>query len=64
MAKLSSTKQKKAKDKIDDAKAEIVKLLALHHQGVLTWEEYCLKRLPFIEVIGTRQMYDERGNLK
>lgn len=64
MARLSTTEQRKHREKIDKAKEEISRLYRLKEAGIITEDEYYLNRLPYLEVFGTRHMYDDTGRFK
>lgn len=64
MARLSTTEQRKRREKIDKAKEEISKLYRLKEAGTITEDQYYLSRLPYLEIIGTRNMYDDTGRFK
>lgn len=61
---LSTTEQKKRKEAVDNAKEEISKLYRMKEAGTITEDQYCLRRLPYLEIIGTRHWYDDTGRLK
>lgn len=60
----TTTEQKKRKDAVDKAKEEISRLFRLKEAGSITEDQYYLQRLPYLEIIGTRQMYDDTGRFK
>lgn len=64
MAKISTTEMRKRKEAVDKAKEEISKLYRLKEAGTITEAQYFLQRLPYLEVIGTRQLYDDTGKMK
>jgi len=63
MGKYSATEQRKRKAKIDEAKEKISTLYHLKEAGTITEDQYCLQRIPHLEVLGTRHMYDSTGHL-
>ncbi len=64
MPKPTATEQRARRAIIDEAKAELSYLFRSKEDGLVTEEEYRLKRLPFLEIIGTRAWYDDEGNIK
>jgi len=64
MARYDTTEQKKRREEVDKAKEELSKLWRLKEAGTITEDEYCLQRLPYVTILGTRSMYDNTGHFK
>lgn len=60
----TATQQRAHKKKIDEARHQIYLLFEKFIEKEVTWDEYCLLRLPYLEILGTRSLYDETGQRK